>query len=69
MNNTKATIIALAAALLLLVANASERLVYAFSDLPFLVRIGMGIAFVAVLVILLLHGFEIINIYQIIFQK
>ena len=69
MNNTKATIIALAAALLLLVANASERLVYAFSDLPFLVRIGMGIAFVSIMVMLLLHGFEIINIYQLIFQK
>ena len=69
MNNTKATIIALAATLLLLVANASERIVYAFSDLPFLVRIGMGIAFISIMVMLLLHGFEIINIYQLIFQK
>ncbi len=69
MNKTKATIIALAAALLLLVANASERLVYAFSDLPFLVRIGMGIAFISIMVMLLLHGFEIINIYQLIFKK
>ena len=67
--NSKATIAALAAALLLLVANASERLIYAFSDLPFLVRVGMGIAFVSIMVMLLLHGFEIINIYQLIFQK
>ena len=67
--NRKATIAALAAALLLLVANASERLIYAFSDLPFLVRIGMGIAFISIMVMLLLLGFEIINIYQLIFQK
>ena len=65
--NIKATIIALTAALLLLVANASERLVYAFSDLPFLVRIGMGIAFISIMVILLLHGFQVINIYKLIF--
>jgi len=67
--NSKVKIAALTATLLLLVANASERMVYAFSDLPFLVRIGMGITFVSIMVMLLLHGFEIINIYQIIFQK
>ena len=65
--NTKATIAALAAALLLLVANASERLIYAFSDLPFLVRIGMGVAFLSILIMLLLHGFDVINIYQLFF--
>lgn len=65
--NTKATIIALTAALLLLVANASERLIYAFSDLPFLVRIGMGVAFLSILIMLLLHGFDVINIYQLVF--
>lgn len=65
--NSKATIAALAAALLLLVANASERLIYAFSDLPFLVRIGMGIVFVSILIMLLLHGFDVINIYQLFF--
>lgn len=65
--NTKATIIALTAALLLLVANASERLIYAFSDLPFLVRIGMGVAFLSILIMLLLHGFDVINIYQLFF--
>ena len=65
--NRKATIAALAAALLLLVANASERLIYAFSDLPFLVRIGMGVAFLSILIMLLLHGFDVINIYQLFF--
>lgn len=68
-DNSKKTIIALLATLLLLVANASERIVYEFADLPFLVKIGAFIAFVAGVVMLLLHVFNYIDIYKLIFQK